>query len=48
MAPACADTIYNHLKALNETVNDYDMIYSGDLGKYGKDILKDYMKAEYE
>lgn len=47
MAPACADTIYNHLKALNETVNDYDMIYSGDLGKYGKDILKDYMKAEY-
>lgn len=47
MAPACADTIYTHLKNLNQTVNDYDMIYSGDLGIYGKDILKDYMKQEY-
>lgn len=47
MAPACADTIYTHLKNTNETINDYDMIYSGDLGRYGKDILKDYMITEY-
>lgn len=47
MAPACADTIYTHLKNTNETINDYDMIYSGDLGRYGKDILKDYMRTEY-
>ena len=24
------------------------MILTGDLGKYGKDILKDYMKEEYQ
>lgn len=47
MAPACADTIYNHLKNLNEKVDNYDMIYSGDLGIYGKDIIKEYMSKEY-
>lgn len=47
MAPAAADTIYNHLKNNNETVNDYDLILTGDLGLYGKEILKDYMKKNY-
>ena len=32
---------------LKETVDDYDMIYSGDLGIYGKEILKEYMKENY-
>ena len=48
MAPACADTLYNHLKDLKRDINYYDLILSGDLGRYGKDILKDYMKEEYK
>ena len=48
MAPAAADTIYRHLKNTNRTVNDYDMILTGDLGKYGKEILKNYLKQEYK
>lgn len=47
MAPAAASTIYRHLKAMNRTVNDYDLILTGDLGIYGKEILKDFMKTEY-
>lgn len=47
MAAAAGDTIYNHLKNMKETVNDYDLILTGDLGKYGREILIDYMKEEY-
>lgn len=47
MAPACADTIYRHLTDMKRTVNDYDLILSGDLGIYGKKILKEYMQLEY-
>ena len=48
MAPACAETIYNHLKNTNTNASDYDLILSGDLGIYGKKILLDYMKNEYK
>lgn len=47
MAPAAADTIIRHLKDMNRTVDDYDLILTGDLGIYGKEILKDFMKTEY-
>lgn len=47
MAPAAAKTIYEHLKNTNTTVEDYDLILTGDLGKYGSLILKDFMKQEY-
>ena len=47
MAPAAANTINQHLKDLNRTIEDYDLILTGDLGKYGKGILKDFMKTEY-
>lgn len=47
MAPAAADTLVTHLKDLNRTVNDYDLILTGDLGFYGKQILTDYLKEEY-
>lgn len=47
MAPAAADTIYRHLKDLKRDVSDYDLILTGDLGTYGKEILVDYMKTEY-
>ena len=47
MAPAAADTIYKHLTNLNITPDYYDLILTGDLGIFGKEILKDYMKQEY-
>ena len=47
MAVAAADTLYKHLSDLNRSVNYYDLILTGDLGYYGKDILIEYMKKEY-
>ena len=47
MAPAAAKTIYEHLMANKREVGYYDLILTGDLGKYGKEILVDYMKTEY-
>lgn len=47
MAPAAADTIYRHLKDLDREPSYYDLILTGDLGVYGKEILIDYMKTEY-
>ena len=47
MAPAAADTLYKYLKETNTKVSDYDLILTGDLGKYGKEILKDLMLNEY-
>lgn len=48
MAPAAATTLYEHLNNLNRSVDYYDLILTGDLGLYGKEILKDYMKEEYK
>lgn len=48
MAPAAADTIAKHLEDLHRTVDYYDIILTGDLGKYGKEILINYMKQEYK
>ena len=47
MTPACADTIYKHLIDMKRDINYYDLVLSGDLGTYGKDILKEYMRHEY-
>lgn len=47
MAPSAATTIYNHLIDTGRTIDYYDLILTGDLGIYGKQILKDYMKTEY-
>lgn len=47
MAPAAGDTIYTHLTNLGIDANYYDLILTGDLGVYGKEILKDYMKENY-
>ncbi len=48
MAAAAGDTIYRHLKDMKRSVDDYDLILTGDLGIYGKEILIDYMKKEYD
>lgn len=47
MAKAAADTINKHLKDLKRSINYYDLVLTGDLGVYGKKILKDYLKEEY-
>lgn len=47
MAPAAADTLYRHLKENKRNADYYDLILTGDLGVYGRDILKEYMKNEY-
>lgn len=47
MAPAAGDTIYKHLKDTKREIDYYDLILTGDLGIYGKDILKEYMRTEY-
>ena len=45
MAIAAADTIERHLKDLKIKPNYYDLILTGDLGCYGKEILIDYLKT---
>lgn len=47
MAPACADTIHRHLLDMNRDISYYDLVVSGDLGIYGKKILKEFMQIEY-
>ncbi|MFQ6752687.1 MAG: stage V sporulation protein AD [Clostridia bacterium] len=46
MAPSAADTILEHLKNNNKTIDDYDFIATGDLGKLGSEILIDLMEHE--
>ena len=48
MAPAAANTIYTHLKDLGRNPDYYDLILTGDLGLYGKEILIDLLKEEYD
>ena len=47
MAKAAADTIYQHLQDTKRDIDYYDLVLTGDLGKYGKEILKTYMKDKY-
>ena len=39
MAPAAFQTIQAHMKDLNRTADDFDLIVTGDLGQVGKDLL---------
>lgn len=47
MSKAAADTINTHLLETNRTIDYYDLVLTGDLGIYGKEILKEYLKKEY-
>ena len=47
MAPAAADTIVTHLNELKRDINYYDLVLTGDLGKYGSKILIEYLKEKY-
>lgn len=46
MAIAAADTIKRHFDDLKIKPDYYDLILTGDLGIYGKDILIDYLKTK--
>lgn len=47
MAPAAAKVLYDHLRDTKREVGYYDLILTGDLGRYGKDILREYVSIEY-
>lgn len=44
MAPGACDVILTHLKETNRNISYYDFVLTGDLGLYGKEILKELMK----
>lgn len=46
MARAAFDTVYTYFKLSEFKISDFDLIITGDLGKYGSDILHDMMKKE--
>ena len=47
MAGAAADTIYKHLTELKRKPDYYDLIITGDLGIYGRNILVKYLDEKY-
>lgn len=47
MAPAAIDTLRKHFEETGRTPDYYDLILTGDLGEYGKEIVKDYMSIKY-
>ena len=47
MAPAAASVINEHLKDTARDISYYDLVLTGDLGRVGEFILKEYMKKEY-
>jgi len=48
MAPSASYTISTHLNDLKRSPDYYDLIVTGDLGVYGKDILRDLLKEEHD
>lgn len=48
MAPSAADTLYKHLQNLNIKLNYYDLILTGDLGKYGSILFKELCNKKYD
>ncbi len=48
MAGAAASTLKTHLEDLNRKEDYYDLILTGDLGIYGKEILKEFLKKEHK
>ena len=46
MAPSACDTLVTFFRDTNSSPSDYDVIYTGDLGKLGSDILMDLARQE--
>ena len=45
-SPAAADTLTAFFKDSNSTADDYDIIFTGDLGRVGTDLLYELMSRE--
>ena len=48
MTPSAGYVLNEHLKQTNTKVDDYDLILTGDLGVYGKELFKEYVQEEYD
>lgn len=46
MAPSSMVSLVNFFRDTNTSPDDYDMIITGDLGKLGSDILRDFMASK--
>ena len=46
MAPAAADTLQTFLKDTKTSPQDYDRIFTGDLGQVGSDLLYELLSRE--
>ncbi|MBR3905065.1 MAG: stage V sporulation protein AD [Clostridia bacterium] len=46
MAPAAADTLFRHFCDTGRSPDDYDRIFSGDLGQIGSSLFKQLMKEK--
>ena len=47
MAPSAISTLVKHFEETRRNPNYYDLILTGDLGKYGMEIVKDYLVDRY-
>jgi stage V sporulation protein AD len=46
MAPAAADTIVTHFKDTGLSPSDYDLIITGDLGSFGKELCEEIVSKQ--
>lgn len=46
MAPAAADTFFAHLEDTKSSPSDYDAIFTGDLGRFGKEAFEYILSKE--
>ncbi len=46
MAPAAADTLLRYFQDTGKTPADYDVVFTGDLGKVGSELLHELMQQE--
>ena len=47
MAPSAVKVLINHLKNTKTNINDYYVILTGDVGKYGATLFKTLLKQDY-
>ncbi len=47
MAPAALETLFSHFRQTKTTPKDYDLILTGDLSKYGSELVLKALKEEY-
>lgn len=47
MAPSAAETLNKHLKELNRSIDYYDLIVTGDLGKIGSELFLKIIQEDY-